>query len=97
MRLVLGLAATPGLTSAAQEAYDRLLEQRRRGEPDAPFSFADAEAASRAVVQDARGALAEGRRVSCAAFRRCMTSRSLSAPRACGAELGYRVNGPSSG
>jgi hypothetical protein len=59
----LGLAATPGLTPAAQEAYDRLLEQRRRGEPDAPFSLADAEAASRAVIQDARGALAEGRRV----------------------------------
>ena len=63
MRLVLGLAATPGLTPAAQEAYDRLLEQRRRGEPDAPFSLADAEAASRAVIQDVRGALAEGRRV----------------------------------
>jgi hypothetical protein len=59
----LGLAATPGLTPAAQEAYDRLLEQRRRGEPDAPFSPAGAEAASRAVMQDARGALAEGRRV----------------------------------
>ena len=47
---VLGLAATPGLTPAAQEAYDRLLEQRRRGEPDAPFSPADAEAASRFPV-----------------------------------------------
>jgi hypothetical protein len=41
----------------------RLLEQRRRGELDAPLSLADAEAASRAVIHDARGALAEGRRV----------------------------------
>ena len=52
-----------GLTPAGQEAYDRLLEQRRRDQPDTPLSLADAEAASRAVIHDARGALAEGRRV----------------------------------
>ncbi|HTZ28861.1 MAG TPA: hypothetical protein VMC83_32975 [Streptosporangiaceae bacterium] len=32
-----------GLSLAAQEVYDRLLEQRRRGEPDAPLSLADAD------------------------------------------------------
>lgn len=55
--------ARSGLSAVAQAAYDRLLEQRRNGEPAEPQSLADAEAASRAVVQDARQALAEGRRV----------------------------------
>ncbi|MGD0607866.1 MAG: hypothetical protein ABSA53_30305 [Streptosporangiaceae bacterium] len=51
------------LSEAAQEAYDRLLEQRRSGEPPEPVSLADIEAAGRAVVRDAKRALAEGRRV----------------------------------
>jgi len=51
------------LRPAAREAYDRLLEQRRRGEPDEPVSLADAEAAGRVAVQDADRAFAEGRRV----------------------------------
>jgi hypothetical protein len=51
------------LSPAGQEAYDRLLERRGRGEPDPPVSIADAEAAARAVMQDAKQALAMGRRV----------------------------------
>lgn len=51
------------LPASAREAYDRLLEQRRSGEPPEPVSRADAEAASRAVMQDAKQAMAEGRRV----------------------------------
>jgi hypothetical protein len=51
------------LSPAGQQAYDRLVERRGRGEPDPPVSVADAEAAARAVMQDARQALAQGRRV----------------------------------
>ncbi len=51
------------LPPAAQEAYDRLLEQRRSGEPREPVSRADAEAAGRMVIRDARRAPAERRRV----------------------------------
>lgn len=51
------------LSPLGQQAYDRLQEQRMRGEPDPLVSRADAEAASRAVMKDARQALAEGRRV----------------------------------
>jgi hypothetical protein len=51
------------LPEEAQEAYDRLVEQRRRGELVEPVSLADAEAAGRQVVQDAREALALGRRI----------------------------------
>jgi hypothetical protein len=51
------------LSPLGQQAYDRLAEQRRRGEPDPPASLADAEAAARVVMKDARQALADGRRV----------------------------------
>jgi hypothetical protein len=51
------------LSPAGQEAYDRLVERRRRGEPDEPVNLGEVEAAGRAVMQDAKRALAEGRRV----------------------------------
>lgn len=51
------------LSQAGQEAYDRLLERRMRGEPEERVSLAEAEAAGRAVMQDAKRALADGRRV----------------------------------
>jgi hypothetical protein len=55
--------ARGSLSQAGQEAYDRLLERRRRGEPEERVSLAEAEAAGRAVMQDAKRALADGRRV----------------------------------
>lgn len=51
------------LSASGQEAYDRLAGRRRRGEPEEPVSLADVESARRAVMQDARRAIAEGRRV----------------------------------
>lgn len=51
------------LSPAVQEAYDRLVERRRSGEPEEPVSLADAEAGGRAVMQDAKRAMAAGRRV----------------------------------
>ena len=51
------------LSEAGQEAYDRLLEQRRSGELPEPVSLADAEAVGRAVMRDAKRALVDGRRI----------------------------------
>ena len=51
------------LPKAAQEAYDGVLEQRRRAKPQEPVSLADMEAAGRQVVLDARKALTDRRRI----------------------------------
>ena len=55
--------ARSDLSAAAGEAYDRLLGRRRSGEPAQGASLADSQAAFRQPVQDAKEALADGRRV----------------------------------
>lgn len=55
--------ARADLRPAVQEAYDRLVEQRRDGGARGPLSVAEAEAGFRQAVQDARQALEQGRRV----------------------------------
>lgn len=50
-----------GLRPEVQEAYDRLVEQRKQ--PREPVSAAEREAGFRQAVQDARQALEDGRRV----------------------------------
>ena len=62
------------LSEAGQEAYDRLLEQRRSGELPEPVSLADAEAVSRAVMRMRNGHWLMGAASSCAVCRRCTTS-----------------------
>ena len=80
-----------GLSPAGQEAYDRLLEQRRSGEAPDPVSLADAEAASRAVRQEARRALAEGRRVFLCRVPAMYDAHSRRHRRAVGPELSNRI------